>query len=202
MDFALKTLGQIRPVLMGFRKGAGLTQAAMARRLGITQQSYAAFEANPGVARVNRLFQVLRILHVELALTAASDEAGRKGGASGEAKGKAGDAAASRVTASRKVPKPSAATARPAAGKPTETGDARASSPRPTKRATKAAKATKATKPVRPELTQQVSKLEQVTQMKSKKPATSAQTSKRAKPATQTKPRSIASRAGKKPEIW
>ncbi|KAK45285.1 gluconate transporter [Caballeronia jiangsuensis] len=69
MDYSLKTLGQLRPILLGFRKAAGLTQAAVAERLGVTQQTYAQLEANPAAVSVERLFKVLRVLDVELALT-------------------------------------------------------------------------------------------------------------------------------------
>jgi HTH-type transcriptional regulator/antitoxin HipB len=40
----------------------------MAEKLGITQQSYAYFEANPGTATLDRLFLVLRIMGVEIIL--------------------------------------------------------------------------------------------------------------------------------------
>ncbi|CAG4888970.1 helix-turn-helix transcriptional regulator [Paraburkholderia saeva] len=68
MDYPIKTLTQLRPILRGFRKAAGLTQAAMAGRLGITQQSYAQLEANPALASVERLFKVMRMLDVEMCL--------------------------------------------------------------------------------------------------------------------------------------
>ena len=68
MDYPIKTLSQLRPILQGFRKAAGLTQAAMAERIGITQQSYAQLEANPASVSVERLFKVLRILDVEMSL--------------------------------------------------------------------------------------------------------------------------------------
>ncbi|HEY2023685.1 helix-turn-helix transcriptional regulator [Paraburkholderia sp.] len=68
MDYPIKTLNQLRPVLQGFRKAAGLTQAAMASHLGVTQQTYAQLEANPAAVSVERLFKVLRILQVELKL--------------------------------------------------------------------------------------------------------------------------------------
>jgi HTH-type transcriptional regulator/antitoxin HipB len=61
VDYPVKTLSQLRPLLVGFRKSAGLTQEAVAQRLGISQQSYAAFEANPETASVERLFRVLRL---------------------------------------------------------------------------------------------------------------------------------------------
>jgi HTH-type transcriptional regulator/antitoxin HipB len=69
VDYSVKTLGQLRPVLRGFRKAAGLTQAMLAERLGITQQSYAQFEANPASAGVERLFKVLRILNAGITLS-------------------------------------------------------------------------------------------------------------------------------------
>ncbi|MFM0502420.1 helix-turn-helix transcriptional regulator [Paraburkholderia caffeinilytica] len=72
MDYAIKTLSQLRPILLGFRKSAGLTQAAVAELLGITQQSYAQLEANPASASVERLFKVMRLLNVELRMSQAS----------------------------------------------------------------------------------------------------------------------------------
>lgn len=68
MDYPIKTLSQLQPILRGFRKAAGLSQAAMAERMGITQQSYAHFEANPTLASVERLFKVLRLLDAEISL--------------------------------------------------------------------------------------------------------------------------------------
>ncbi|MCC8402611.1 helix-turn-helix domain-containing protein [Paraburkholderia sp. MMS20-SJTN17] len=69
MDYPIKTLSQLRPILLGFRKAAGLTQAAMAAHLGVTQQTYAQLEANPAAVSVERLFRVLRVLQVDLNLT-------------------------------------------------------------------------------------------------------------------------------------
>lgn len=77
MDYPIKTLAQLRPILQGFRKAAGLTQAGMASRLGVTQQTYAQLEANPAAVSVDRLFKVLRVLQVDLTLilrTATSSE--------------------------------------------------------------------------------------------------------------------------------
>ena len=68
MSYPLMTLSQLPLILKGFRKEHGLTQAAMAEKLGITQQSYAYFEANPATATLDRLFMVLRLLGVEISL--------------------------------------------------------------------------------------------------------------------------------------
>jgi HTH-type transcriptional regulator/antitoxin HipB len=69
VDYAIKTLNQLRPILKGFRKSEGLTQAVMASHLGVTQQTYAQLEANPAAISVERLFRVLRVLNVDLTLT-------------------------------------------------------------------------------------------------------------------------------------
>lgn len=69
MDYPIKTLQQLRPILVGFRKQAGLSQAAIAGLLGITQQSYAKIEASPATTSVERLFTILRLLGGEIVLT-------------------------------------------------------------------------------------------------------------------------------------
>lgn len=71
MDYPVKILSQLRPILKGFRKSRGLTQAALAEKLGITQQSYAQFEANPESGSVERLFKILSMLGAELVLKEA-----------------------------------------------------------------------------------------------------------------------------------
>lgn len=79
MDFRIKTLSQLRPILVGFRKSAGLTQAGMAGHLGVTQQTYAQLEANPAAVSLERLFKVLRVLNVELVLSQAGTQPGKSG---------------------------------------------------------------------------------------------------------------------------
>ena len=71
VSYPIITLSQLPLILKGFRKECGLTQAAMAEKLGITQQSYAYFEANPATAMFDRLFMVLRLLGVEISLNQA-----------------------------------------------------------------------------------------------------------------------------------
>lgn len=68
MNYSIKALSQLPLILKGFRKERGLTQAVMAEKLGVTQQSYAYFEANPASATLDRLFMVLRMLDVEISL--------------------------------------------------------------------------------------------------------------------------------------
>lgn len=80
MIYPIKTLSQLPLILKGFRKEKGLTQAAMAERLGITQQSYAYFEANPATATLERLFMVLRLLDVEISLDQPSPATSKTAG--------------------------------------------------------------------------------------------------------------------------
>nr|WP_113869394.1 helix-turn-helix transcriptional regulator [Brenneria salicis]NMN93026.1 HTH-type transcriptional regulator/antitoxin HipB [Brenneria salicis ATCC 15712 = DSM 30166]RBP57794.1 HTH-type transcriptional regulator/antitoxin HipB [Brenneria salicis ATCC 15712 = DSM 30166] len=67
--YPLKTLNQLRPLLIGFRKAKGLTQKEVSERLGVTQQTYARLEANPESASMERLFKVLTVLGVEVVLS-------------------------------------------------------------------------------------------------------------------------------------
>ena len=71
MLYPIKTLSQLRPILQGFRKEAGLTQAALAERLGVSQQNYAKLEANPASVSMERLHAVFSVLNVEMALSQA-----------------------------------------------------------------------------------------------------------------------------------
>lgn len=66
MQFPLQTIEQLKPIIQGFRRRAGLTQAGMAEKLGITQQSYAQIESNLHATSVERLHTILRLLGVEL----------------------------------------------------------------------------------------------------------------------------------------
>jgi HTH-type transcriptional regulator/antitoxin HipB len=68
MNYPINTLDQLRPILVGFRKSRQLTQAALADKLGITQQSYAQLEANPSASSMERIFKLLQLLDVQLML--------------------------------------------------------------------------------------------------------------------------------------
>ncbi|MHA7411759.1 helix-turn-helix domain-containing protein, partial [Burkholderia pseudomallei] len=115
IEHEIKTLGQLRPILRGFRKSAGLTQAMLASRLGVTQQTYAQFEANPASASVERLFKVLRALDIELTLTLTLTQvyaapAGKdKGEVAKTAAGARARAGARRAVPPASAPAPSAA---------------------------------------------------------------------------------------------
>jgi HTH-type transcriptional regulator/antitoxin HipB len=81
VDYPVKIASQLRPLLVGFRKAAGFTQADVAIRLGVTQQTYAQLEAKPESASMDRLFTVLRLFNVEMTLSLPSEHS-REGGES------------------------------------------------------------------------------------------------------------------------
>jgi HTH-type transcriptional regulator/antitoxin HipB len=67
-NYTIQTAEQLNPIIAGFRKNAGLTQADMALRLGITQQTYSVAERNASNMSVSKLLTVLNALGVELVL--------------------------------------------------------------------------------------------------------------------------------------
>jgi HTH-type transcriptional regulator/antitoxin HipB len=108
VDYPIKTLSQLRPILQGYRKTAGLTQAAMASHLGVTQQTYAQLEANPAAVSVERLFKVLRVLQVDLKLTQSAGDSAENAAAENPASAPAAAPVATRTTSARLVQKASA----------------------------------------------------------------------------------------------
>jgi HTH-type transcriptional regulator/antitoxin HipB len=118
--YPIKTLNQLPLVLKGFRKEKGLTQAAIAERLGISQQSYAYFEANPATATLERLYMVLRILDVEISLSPSSLSA--KKGVADSVRVSNKSSSATKVTSKKTGKAPGAAAIRKA--KPSAIGKA------------------------------------------------------------------------------
>jgi HTH-type transcriptional regulator/antitoxin HipB len=66
--YTIQTAEQLKPIIAGFRKSAGLTQEDLAMRLGITQQTYSVAERNASNMSVRKLLTVLNALGVELVL--------------------------------------------------------------------------------------------------------------------------------------
>ena len=76
-EFTVRLAEQLPAILQGFRKQAGLTQAATAMRLGVTQQTYSALERNADKVSADRLLQLLSMLGVELVLRPTSEQPSR-----------------------------------------------------------------------------------------------------------------------------
>lgn len=74
MIYPANNLSTLPLLLKGFRKAEGLTQAAIAERLGISQQGYSKFEADPASASVDRLLTVLQLFGVEVLLQQHADK--------------------------------------------------------------------------------------------------------------------------------
>ncbi len=74
-DFPIQTADQLQPILAAFRKTAGMTQVDLAKRLGVTQQTYSAAERNAANMSVAKLMAVLHALDVELVLQPKSAKA-------------------------------------------------------------------------------------------------------------------------------
>lgn len=66
--YSIQTPDQLKHVLVGFRKSAGLTQEDLAMRLGVAQQTYSTSERNAANMSVTKLLSVLHALGVELVL--------------------------------------------------------------------------------------------------------------------------------------
>lgn len=72
-EFPVRTADQLPGLLQSFRKASGLTQADVAARLGITQQTLSALERNATTVSAARLMKLFSILGVELVLRRPSD---------------------------------------------------------------------------------------------------------------------------------
>jgi HTH-type transcriptional regulator/antitoxin HipB len=74
-NYTIQTVDQLKPIIAGFRKSAGLTQEDLAMRLGITQQTYSVAERKASTMSVGKLLNVLNALGVELVLQPKSKNA-------------------------------------------------------------------------------------------------------------------------------
>lgn len=80
-EFTVRTTAQLPTLLKAFRKTAELTQADVATRLGVTQQTVSAMERNAESVSAERLMKLMGILGVDLVLRArpaTSPDTGRE----------------------------------------------------------------------------------------------------------------------------
>ena len=67
-DYPIRTDAQLAMLLRSFRKARGLTQAQLAKEMGVTQQTLSSAERNAASMSVGRLTRLLSALGVELVL--------------------------------------------------------------------------------------------------------------------------------------
>ena len=68
MDYPVPLVAQLSQQLRALRKARGLSQTQLAQRLGVSQTRVAAIERDPAVVSVGQLFEVLRLLDVQVVL--------------------------------------------------------------------------------------------------------------------------------------
>ena len=64
----VRTPQQLAPLMRAFRRQAGLSQAQLAERLGISRQAVGALERDPASASFERLMRVWAVLGLESSL--------------------------------------------------------------------------------------------------------------------------------------
>ncbi len=68
-------VGQLRTMLASYRRAAGMTQADLAVRLGVTKSRISQIETGPERVTVAQFLAVLRALKVEIRLSQKGDTA-------------------------------------------------------------------------------------------------------------------------------
>jgi HTH-type transcriptional regulator/antitoxin HipB len=86
--YKIQTPDQLSPIFTAFRKRNNLSQAQLAQRIGVTQQTVSQLERNPGNATVGRLLRALAAMDVEMVLQSKFDPAAPKPKPEGNASSK------------------------------------------------------------------------------------------------------------------
>ncbi len=73
MDYPIPLIDQLSQHLRALRKTRGLSQAQLAKMMGVTQARVAVIESNPSVVSVGQLFEMLRLLQAQLVLRDLND---------------------------------------------------------------------------------------------------------------------------------
>ena len=68
MDYPVSLSNQLKQHLRSLRKARGMTQAGVAKLLGVVQSRVADIEANPGTVSVEQLLQVLNVLNAQVVI--------------------------------------------------------------------------------------------------------------------------------------
>lgn len=68
MNQVINLPAQLGPVLRSARKAAGLTQATLARRLGVSQSRVSDMETDPRTLNLEQFLHLLQVLKLEMTL--------------------------------------------------------------------------------------------------------------------------------------
>jgi len=74
MDHLLQLPDQLALHLKSLRKAAGVSQAQLAQRLGVSQSRVAAIERDPAAISVRQLMEILQLLDADLLMRPRADE--------------------------------------------------------------------------------------------------------------------------------
>ena len=72
--YPIRTAEQLIPLFQAFRKRQNLTQAELATRLGVGQQTVSQLERHPNKATLERLLRALAAMDVEMVLVSKSSQ--------------------------------------------------------------------------------------------------------------------------------
>ena len=67
-DYVIRTPQQLGPVLQGYRKTHGWTQARVGQTVGLPQSEISKLELDPSSASLGRVFKLLAALDLELVI--------------------------------------------------------------------------------------------------------------------------------------
>ncbi len=74
MDYPVQLSSQLQQLLKSLRKSHQMTQAELARRLGVVQSRVADIERDPGAVGVEQMLQVLAILGAQMVVRETATE--------------------------------------------------------------------------------------------------------------------------------
>jgi HTH-type transcriptional regulator/antitoxin HipB len=75
VDYPVQLSSQLQQLLKSLRKSRRMTQAELARRLGVVQSRVADIERDPGAVSVEQLLQVLAMLGAQMVVRETTTEA-------------------------------------------------------------------------------------------------------------------------------
>lgn len=75
MEYPVQLSSQLQQLLKSLRKSRQMTQAELARRLGVVQSRIADIERDPGAVSVEQLLQVLAMLGAQMVVRETATEA-------------------------------------------------------------------------------------------------------------------------------